>query len=103
MAELLLSELVTNAVTHARVSPGREVWVRCALWEDGPLRVEVMDADTRMPARRGEEPSPEDETGRGLRIVSELADRWDTTARPYGIGKTVWFELDNAWPENALQ
>lgn len=98
-AELLLSELVTNAVLHGRVSPGREVWVRCALWKEGPLRVEVMDADKLLPAPRQEEPAEDDENGRGLRIVSTLADRWDAHPRECGIGKTVWFELDGAWPE----
>lgn len=90
-AALLLSELLTNAVTHARVPPGRELRARCALLPDGTLRLEVDDANNTEPQPR--DPAPDDESGRGLPLVATLSARWGTTPRPYGIGKTVWCEL----------
>lgn len=52
-AELLLSELVTNSVRHARTPPGREIGLRFATY-DGRLRVEVADAsDCRPKPPRG--------------------------------------------------
>ncbi|MGW0335706.1 ATP-binding protein [Streptomyces sp. NPDC003011] len=89
-AVLLLSELMTNAYRHAAVPRGREIWARCVL-EAGRLRVSVTDADDRLPAIR--EGSPYEETGRGLRLVAALADRWGAEPRPCGIGKTVWFDI----------
>lgn len=88
---LLLSELMTNAVRHAYVPPGREVWARCILREDDTLRIEVADACNALPELR--HPTEDDETGRGLELVSALAAAWGSEPRPYGIGKTVWFEL----------
>ncbi|MGW7085511.1 ATP-binding protein [Streptomyces sp. NPDC054871] len=89
-AVLLLSELMTNAVRHGRVSVGREVEARCVL-DGGVLRVEVADASDALPCPR--EAGPDDESGRGLALVELLADTWGSYPRPYGIGKTVWFEL----------
>ncbi|MFD7442545.1 ATP-binding protein [Streptomyces sp. NPDC059909] len=89
-AVLLLSELVTNACHHARVSPGREVWTRCEL-RDETLRVEVSDASDVLPWLR--EAAPDEESGRGLALVAALADAWGAHPRACGIGKTVWFEV----------
>ncbi|MGB8947289.1 MAG: ATP-binding protein [Streptomyces sp.] len=89
-AVLLLSELMTNAVRHGRVSAGREVEARCVL-DGGVLRTEVADASDALPCPR--EAGPDDESGRGLALVELLADAWGARARPYGIGKAVWFEL----------
>jgi anti-sigma regulatory factor (Ser/Thr protein kinase) len=91
-ALLLLSELMTNAYHHAKVSPGREIWARCVLNGDGRLRVSVTDANDTLPTLR--EASPEGESGRGLALVATLADDWGAEPRPGGIGKTVWFELE---------
>ena len=83
-ARLLVSELVINAVTHARTES------RLMLRSDGhALRVEVSDHSTVLP-RVGDH-LPEAPSGRGLRIVAELADEWGVEQRPRG--KTVWFEL----------
>ncbi|MCX4906035.1 ATP-binding protein [Streptomyces sp. NBC_00878] len=90
-AVLLLSELMTNAYRHAKVSPGREIWARCVLDADR-LRVSVTDASETYPAPR--QASPDDESGRGLSLVVALADKWGANLRDCGIGKTVWFELD---------
>ncbi|WP_455352791.1 ATP-binding protein [Streptomyces sp. SYSU K217416] len=89
-AVLLLSELMTNACRHARVPPGREVWVRCVVRE-GALRVEVSDANGTLPQLR--HAGPDDESGRGLVLVAALAAAWGAFPRACGIGKTVWFEV----------
>jgi anti-sigma regulatory factor (Ser/Thr protein kinase) len=89
-AVLLLSELMTNAYRHAKVSPGREIRARCVLEADR-LRVSVTDANDTLPTPR--EATPDDESGRGLALVAAPADKWGAEPRPGGIGKTVWFEL----------
>jgi anti-sigma regulatory factor (Ser/Thr protein kinase) len=89
-AVLLLSELMTNACKHARVSPGREIWARCSLFDDR-MRIEVSDASEELPLLR--QAGPEEESGRGLTLVAALANDWGAHPRPCGIGKTVWFEL----------
>ncbi|WP_432103514.1 ATP-binding protein [Streptomyces sp. bgisy091] len=91
VAELLLSELVTNALIHTR--NGAVVTVTTAA---GRVRVEVRDF---VP---GQEPAPyvpnaDDGThGRGLLLVQNLADSWGVTAQ--GLGKVVWFELGGGKP-----
>ncbi|MFE3326490.1 ATP-binding protein [Streptomyces sp. NPDC059176] len=87
-AQLLVSELVTNAVTHAEGPVGL---LLLHTWRGGHpvLRVEVTDASTR-PAQR-EEPAEQDEHGRGLDLVETLADRWGQDA--FAHGKRIWCEL----------
>lgn len=89
-AVLLVSELVTNAVRHGKVSPGREIGTRFALRE-GALRLEVADANDDWPHPRIA--GDDDESGRGLGLVDALADRWGTYRRAGGVGKCVWVEL----------
>lgn len=86
-AELLVSELVSNSVRHSHASNGSIELVVCVA--PSVLRVEVSDdGDGFEPP-----PSTDDhaESGRGLEIVRELADRW---GRPTGLRTSVWFELD---------
>ena len=84
-ARLLVSELVTNAVLHAR-SPF-ELVVRV---NESGLRVEVQDRLDRLPVLA---PVAGDAlAGRGMRIVDQLADRWGAEPLDRG-GKIVWFEL----------
>ena len=86
-AELLVSELVSNAVRYAG---GGEVLVRARL-ADGLLRVEVLDSSEVVPPLPSE-PAPADaESGRGLLLVEALAERWG--AEPVPGGKRLWFEL----------
>jgi serine/threonine-protein kinase RsbW len=73
---------------HARV-PGRQVETRFFRAGDG-VRIEVHDAAEERPVPRG---SLEDATdGRGLAVVSALADAWGVSGRN-GVGKAVWAVL----------
>jgi signal transduction histidine kinase/DNA-binding response OmpR family regulator/anti-sigma regulatory factor (Ser/Thr protein kinase) len=83
-AILVASELVTNAIIHGL--PPVELRVRRT---DARLVLEVIDGASYLPRRL--RPSPEDEHGRGLQIVSHLAERWGI--RPVPGGKTLWCEL----------
>lgn len=85
VAELLVSELVTNALLHAR--PPLVLRVGRA---DGRVRVEVADGDPTLPALKPY--GVHAGTGRGLLLVERLADRW--AAHRSAGGKVVWFELD---------
>jgi PAS domain S-box-containing protein len=83
-ATLVTSELVTNAIHHARTP------VTVRLRVDGDrVRLEVLDGDPRLPA----EPvaGAGEEAGRGLRLVSAIATSWG--AYPTRHGKVVWAEL----------
>jgi anti-sigma regulatory factor (Ser/Thr protein kinase) len=84
--ELLLcvSEVVTNAVLHAR-SPATMTVRR----SDDLLTVEVRDNDPSPPVRQPH--STTATTGRGLRILDDLTVRWGT--RPTADGKVVWFDF----------
>ncbi|MBT2466549.1 ATP-binding protein [Streptomyces sp. ISL-66] len=85
-AVLCLSELATNAVRHAACG-GFVVEVSLG---DCRLRVEVHDAGAGVP--RTGRPSDDDTDGRGLLIVSSLADGWGVTPHD-PCGKTVWTEF----------
>jgi hypothetical protein len=90
-AELVLSELVTNAL-RVRVPSDRQVGVRIARsLEDGVLRLEVSDAGSGRPEVQA--PGDDETGGRGLLLVEALAHRWGVDERAGGIGKTVWAEL----------
>ncbi|WP_327352192.1 ATP-binding SpoIIE family protein phosphatase [Streptomyces sp. NBC_01304] len=82
--ELLVSELVTNAVRHAH---SRHVELR--LVRSDALLGEVEDDDHTLPTLRSA--GPADEFGRGLRVVSSLAREWGASRT--GEGKSVWFEV----------
>ncbi|MEE1787146.1 ATP-binding protein [Streptomyces sp. SP17BM10] len=86
--ELILSELATNAVVHARVPPGRRIAVRFEV-VCGHLRIEVHDASSERPAIR-RSTGPDDSSGRGLCLVEALSTEWGCQPRPSGIGKIVW-------------
>lgn len=82
--ELLVSEVVTNAVRYA----SRPVTLR--LLRTDVLRVEVGDDVPQLPRLRNARST--DEGGRGLYLVNRLARRWDATR--LSTGKIVWFELN---------
>jgi anti-sigma regulatory factor (Ser/Thr protein kinase) len=83
-ARLLVSELVTNALLHARSSATVTVEVR-----HGRVRVSVADASPVLPSPQT--PDPSRSTGRGLLCLDRLALRW--AAEPTARGKVVWFDL----------
>ncbi|SEK27753.1 SpoIIE family protein phosphatase [Streptacidiphilus jiangxiensis] len=81
--ELLVSELATNALRHGRGD------IRVRLLRDSVLVCEVWDNGYAQPRQRRARDT--DEGGRGLQLVSLLADRWGSRRTPNG--KAVWFEL----------
>ncbi|MFI0715900.1 SpoIIE family protein phosphatase [Streptomyces inhibens] len=80
--ELVVSELVTNAVRHA-AGP-----LHLRLLRDRTLLTEVSDTGHTSPHLRYA--ASDDEGGRGLFIVAQLVQRWGTRYTPYG--KTIWTE-----------
>lgn len=84
---LLVSEVVTNAVLHAR----SEVVLLIQQRED-VTRIEVSDASPVPP--RLHNFTAESATGRGLRLLDQLALRWGADSS--GTGKVVWFEVGSA-------
>ncbi|WUW17019.1 ATP-binding protein [Streptomyces sp. NBC_01465] len=86
VAELLTSELVTNALVHTADGA-----VITATVGSDRLRVEVRDFMSALP--RLHAPDADDGThGRGLVLVQTLSDAWGVHA--HGMGKVVWFELN---------
>ncbi|MEV4440142.1 SpoIIE family protein phosphatase [Streptomyces sp. NPDC049577] len=80
--ELILSELITNAIRHAS-GP-----IRVRLLRDRNLICEVSDTSSTSPHLRYA--AAEDEGGRGLFLVAQLAERWGTRYTPEG--KVIWAE-----------
>ncbi|KFG02008.1 PAS/PAC sensor protein [Streptomyces scabiei] len=82
VTELVVSELVTNAIRHA------EPPVQLRLIHDRSLICEVSDGSSTTPHMR--RARTYDEGGRGLLLVAQLTERWGT--RPTPTGKTIWTE-----------
>jgi DNA-binding NarL/FixJ family response regulator len=82
--QLLLSELVTNAIVHASSEPT----VAISLLADR-VHIEIVDSTTT--AVRPRTARADEESGRGLGIVEMLALAWGTTPLPGG--KVVWFDV----------
>jgi serine phosphatase RsbU (regulator of sigma subunit) len=82
-AELLASELVTNAVRYSQGA------IALRLVREEGLVCEVLDDSAALPRLR--HASDDDERGRGLQVVSQLSQRWG--ARRTLSGKVVWCEL----------
>ena len=89
IAELMVSELVTNAVRYGQVE--RVPFYVVA--DDRSLYVEVSDRSSAGPVVCG---GHDDEPGGwGMSIIHEFASRWGYS-RGLTSGKSVWFELENA-------
>ena len=89
-AQLLVSELVTNALMHAPRGGG--IRLRIALGGDR-MRVEVYDPGQGFePVRPPPAPAAAAPRGRGLFLLDQLADRWGNARTREG--HCVWFELD---------
>jgi anti-sigma regulatory factor (Ser/Thr protein kinase) len=86
VVELLTSELVTNAVLHARTG----ITVRVVRNETG-VRVEVADTCPTLPTTRLY--SEDAVTGRGLQLVESLATAWGV--EPGQGCKVLWFEVSS--------
>ncbi|BAC71798.1 MULTISPECIES: ATP-binding protein [Streptomyces] len=97
-AELLASELLTNAHLHTKGPYA----LRIRSTEPDRLRVAVWDTDPRVPPGFGQEgasvvvPDQEAENGRGLQLVRACADSWGVSVlRELGVskgGKLLWAE-----------
>jgi PAS domain S-box-containing protein len=83
-AELLVSEVVTNALLHA----GTDISLAATLDEDG-VEVQVGDGSLHLPSRRRYGATAG--TGRGLKMLESLVDDWGVVR--HADGKTVWFRL----------
>jgi anti-sigma regulatory factor (Ser/Thr protein kinase) len=90
-AVLLASELISNAVLHART----DVRLTVRSQEDGTLRIEAADENPRLPISVA--PQDDAQSGRGLWLVETVASAWGVERT--GEGKTVWFELGAYRPE----
>jgi two-component sensor histidine kinase len=85
-AQVMTSELVTNALDH-----GRGLIVLTITRTPSRLHVAVTDEGREIPRRV----TPHGTRGRGLVLVEELSSDWGVDALPTG-GKSVWFNL--GWP-----
>jgi anti-sigma regulatory factor (Ser/Thr protein kinase) len=98
-ADLLVTELVTNAVAFAGAGSDaegeavavRRIWLALRLLA-GQLIIEVGDPDPRPPVRAADV-STDAENGRGLMLVEALSNRWDYYLPPSG-GKVVYCVID---------
>ncbi|WP_425329035.1 ATP-binding protein [Streptomyces kasugaensis] len=94
----IVAELAANAISHGRV-PGRDFRLtvtvkRSVDAEIDTIRIEVIDARSeRLPVPEAQQPTAEQESGRGLLLVAAFADRWGTVSGPPPC-KTVWAECD---------
>ena len=87
-AELCMSELVCNAVTHTGSSR-----VHCRLWSArGVLFLEVDDEERSDLPELGLADA-DDEHGRGMLLIDSFATAWGAVPRPGASGKTVWAAL----------
>jgi len=96
-AELVVSELVTNAV-QASIGPalpriGIPVVHLRLLADRRRVVVEVWDGNPQPPV--GKQVAPDEEHGRGLMLVEALCERWGSEAVPGRGGKVVWAELQS--------
>ena len=99
--ELLVSELVTNAVKAT--ADQQQAAIRLQLSSDNTcVRAEVWDADPRPPVLKDRTPDLQEEGGRGLFLVAALSSRWDWYRTREPPGKVVWCELEARSAQQAL-
>jgi anti-sigma regulatory factor (Ser/Thr protein kinase) len=92
-AELVVSELIGNAVRYARPLPGNVLRVAWAV-QPGCLVLKVTDGGSSQ-APHFRDAGPSDVRGRGLAIVDAVARKWGVERYQNGVGpvSTVWAEL----------
>jgi anti-sigma regulatory factor (Ser/Thr protein kinase) len=86
--ELLVSELVANAIRHGR--PPITLHVRP---HPPGILVAVRDEGPQLPVLPSAPPGPDQPTGRGLLIIAALAGAWGVVPADGVVGKTVWIDL----------
>lgn len=92
--DLLVTELVTNALTHGLPEEVKKHWVEVRVSErtGGRLRFAVITPGTQFDAYKAKRsPDFSDPTGRGLFLVDRLASRWGISEDG---GSCIWFECD---------
>ncbi|WP_308401255.1 ATP-binding protein [Streptomyces sp. AC512_CC834] len=89
-AVLLVSELATNAVLH---SQSNRMLCGLSLTTHKQLRIEMHDDGHTSASPTGARSGSQDESGRGLLIVQQLADSWGTARSIRTGGNTVWAVL----------
>ena len=87
---LLVSELVTNSVVHAGLSPDEAITVTVTV-QGGLARGEVRDRGPGFEPPHEPTPKPDLAGGWGLYILDKVADRWGVA---HTGSKSVWFEID---------
>ena len=92
-AAVVISELMSNALRHAKPLPGSSIRVAWHL-DAGTVQVSVSDGGGPTRPELGE-PTQSTTGGRGLRIVERLSRRWGT--RSDDDGTTVWAEVEVRW------
>ena len=85
-----MSELVTNSVVHAGLSPDEAITVTVTV-QGGLARGEVRDQGRGFEPPQEPTPKPDLAGGWGLYIVNRVADRWGVANTG---SKSVWFEID---------
>ena len=96
LAAVLVAELATNAVLHAKSAFEVAILITVDI-----VRVEVADEGPGTPVLV--EPDLDSEMGRGLKMVDGLASHWGVQSRVGDSSKTVWFELQRPDPAAALR
>jgi anti-sigma regulatory factor (Ser/Thr protein kinase) len=85
---LLVSEVVTNSVKHAGAGPDDSITMEVAIRPE-VVRIEVSDFGEGFEPPTPN-PDPDDDSGWGLFLVEQIADRWGVSSEG---GTSVWFEL----------
>ena len=92
---LLVSELVTNSVQHARVSADDSITLEVSI-SDATVRIQVKDQGPGF-ERPKVAPPPDADAGWGLFLVEQLADSWGVNTAE----RAVWFEIARDRSENS--
>ena len=88
--ELLVSELVSNAVRHGGAAEETPLFFDFRRY-DGHVRVELLHPGSTFKPPGGTPPTGDSSGGWGLFLVDRVADRWGV--RPGASGTCVWFEV----------